>query len=1428
MPPSVDLPKRIALVIGALTGEELTAGNRDVARVYSLLTDPELGDCSSSSPKPILECATRDEFHKALASALEDWRGVDQLVLYFTGHGRVVGGTYCLQVGSAVDDLLPFDNLLNDLRIRGVRRAILILDTCYSGAAAKVKSSRALPLLEEYQLPKGIAIVASSRASETSLELSDGSSSVFTHLFCLGIEKGLEGIGTSDGYITVEDIVNFVNSKLQSDSDYADYLQRPIYKVEEADSAIWISKNRSGIRPGEDKTHPKNTVSSLEELQFLYENTQPSKHPCPNATIQDLDWTLVEEFAQKVYPELAQDASKEVILSDLKLYSPIPYQGHPTLHKAAVLCFAQRPDLFYEQAKSVFVVGNPRDKNFIREDVTGPLSRQVARLVKKVDEHLNTISCIGKDGLRRERLEIELDVVRELISNAITHRDYDSNGAVTVMLTSHALEVRSPGVFPSETSWSAFLHSEKPVSCPVNVAISHYLANLLAFEGIGRGFDVFKQYLRRNGNESIAYDELPGAITVIRVLRRTSQSPASKRPLQRPPRVKHFINRKQELEELLRELQPGRVVTICGPGGIGKTALAAELVWKLTPANKPPERFPDGIVFHSFYDQPQARVALESIALAFDEEPRPTPALAAQRALAKKRALLVLDGAENADDLPSVLDVAGNCAVLVTSRARKDALEERQDLHPLALNEAVSLLQAWGSVSGEDEIASRRICELVGGLPLALRLVGRYLAETGERAAEYLKWLEATPLEALDHGQRQLESVLLLLEQSLAQVSAQARQVLAVIGVLAPAPFSPEPAAAALDMTRDDFRRSLGQLVSYSLLVRSGERYEVGHPLIHTYARTQLDVSSEAVSRLTDYFTSLTETETQKGVEGYQHLDDERAHILRVLSACADQGDWERVLRLVWVVESYLDLRGYTTDLVAVLQMGIAATRKKNNRKAESKLLTRVGLAHHDLGHVEQAIECFEQGLMISREIGDREGEGDHLGNLGRVYGNLGQVEQAIEYYQQALVIAQETGDRHGQGARSGELGVAYRALGEVKLAVSHYEQALTIAREIDDRRNEGVWLGNLGNAYRDLGQTHRAIEFYEQALAIAQDIGDRRAEGTSLGNLGNAYKDLGQAEEAVEYYKRSLTVTQGTGDRRNEGIWLSNLGEAYQSTGQMDKAIASYEQAVAIAQEVGDQRSEGIRQGNLGNAYYSVGQVEQAMTCYKHALAIAQGRGNRGREGAFLGNLGIASSTLGQTKQATVYYRQALAIAREIGDRHSEGVWLSNLGNAYYSLGQMDKAIAHYEQALAIAREIGDRRNQGAWLSNLGNAHHSIGQVGEAIGYYEEALNIARKIGDRRGEGAGLGNLGNIHYSMKQLDEAIQYYEQALSISRGIGDRRNEAAWLDNLGGAYSRLGRTKDARLYFQQALTTFEAIGSPYADCVREQLSELDAQT
>lgn len=887
-------------------------------------------------------------------------------------------------------------------------------------------------------------------------------------------------------------------------------------------------------------------------------------------------------------------------------------------------------------------------------------------------------------------------------------------------------------------------------------------------------------------------------------------------PLQRPPRAEHFIDRKQELTKLLEDLRPSRVVTLCGPGGIGKSALAAEAVWTLAPDNDPPDLFPDGIVFHSFDNQSQTALALESIARAFGEEVKPTPKAAARRALAGRQVLLIVESAEKADDLSRIFDVAAGCGVLVTSRKRGDAVAERQDMTPLPLAEAVKLLHAWGCEQTADSLAARQICELVGGLPLAIRLVGRYLDETGETATEYLSWLQETPLNALDQGQQRIDSVSVLLQESLFQVSETARQVIGVVGLLALAPFHRESVAVALGLAEGQVRQPLGELVSFGLLLRSGEGYEVSHPLIHTYAREQIRPEAEVVQRLSEYYTMLVKTESKKGLVGYHRLAREREHMMQVLAKCAEQGNWEAVRGFVTAVKGYLKIRGYWTEYATAIEIGIKAARGLGHRPDEAALLGNLADNNYALGEVKKAIDQFEQALTIAREIGDRQREARLLGGLGHAYRDQGEVKKAIKQFEQALTIARELSDRQGEGRYLDGLGSAYNALGgPVQRSIEYYEQALTIFREIGDRLYEGGMLRNLGLAYRSLGQIQRAIEYHDQGLTIAREIGDRQGEGNHLGGLGGAYSSLGQVQRAIEYREQALTIAREIGRRHNEGVLLGNLGFHYRSLRQVQRAIEYFEQAVAIFRKMGDRRHAGFFLHGLGSSYLDLGRVAQAIELFEQTLAVARKMGDRHNEANHLGGLGNVYRSLGQVQRAIEYYEQALTITRELGHRISESKWLDNLGTAYRDLGQMDKAFEYHRQALAIVQSIGNPQLESATLFNLGKAHRLTERYEVALANFDRAIELNPDSDWYHYE------RGLVYMAKNMSDQAQKNFSQAIGLARQKY-QEGPQNWRNFLNLALYSLANedVKEAEHLYQEVIEE-----SPPLKFVREAVQDLD---
>ena len=433
-----------------------------------------------------MDCGSRSQFEAALQTVIRDWNHQDQLVLYYSGHGCMRNGKYVLMFGKApTHEYLPFDNVASDLQTHGVKKAVLILDACHSGAAMAVgQKSASEPRLEQ-DLPSGIVVLASCRKSESSFEFEEGRGSVFTHLLTQGIKSGLDGKPTPDGLIGPADIMTYMNDRL-AEPEFADYPQSPTYQVSSADRAVWLARNPA--RAEEPASQSNAGARSIEELQLLYERTEASRRPCPGPTVEDLDWELIRQYADALDVPVRDDETHEDAARRLRLFCPF---ADTYLHNAAVLCFARQPHEFMPQARSVFVRGSISGSVIDRTDVLGPLSSQVRQLVDlTVDEAQRKL----KWRPNSESALVFADVVREAVSNAVAHRDYASNAHVQVKVEIPHIQITNPGSFPQGTSFEALLragaHSE-----PNDAAVAWYLTRLLAYEGVGRGFSVYNRYI---------------------------------------------------------------------------------------------------------------------------------------------------------------------------------------------------------------------------------------------------------------------------------------------------------------------------------------------------------------------------------------------------------------------------------------------------------------------------------------------------------------------------------------------------------------------------------------------------------------------------------------------------------------------------------------------------------------------------------------------------------------------------------------------------------------------------------------------------------------------------------------------------------------------------------------------------------------------
>ena len=592
-----------------------------------------------------------------------------------------------------------------------------------------------------------------------------------------------------------------------------------------------------------------------------------------------------------------------------------------------------------------------------------------------------------------------------------------------------------------------------------------------------------------------------------------------------------FLHRETELAWLDKHLRPGTVAAVCAPGGMGKSALAARAVCKL-----PPDRFPDGIIFHTFYHQPATDQALQSIAHALHLSEETDLKQQVTLALGNKQVLLILDGAEEATDLRAVLALRGSCGVLITSRKKTDAGPLRLDLQSLPGDQAEEVLRAWGG-DADDRESIERISALLGGWPVALRLAGHYLHSTGEPAADYLRWLEQEPFKELGHGeQHHAENAALLLRRSVAQVGEDARLVLGLAGCLAFAPMAIAPMIALLEGDERRGRIAINELVNYGLLERRGDRLHIGHALIHQYAASHLGLSKEALKRVAHYYIGWCRTQSAAGLPGYALLDEERAHCLRLIATCLDSGLWQEVQGLVRAIWVYLDRQGWWIEQLAVVEMRLNAARKAGDRQDEAWCLNSLGYTCEKRGEKEQALHWYEQCLPLWRELDDREEEGGTLNNMAAIYWQQGKYEQTLEYYEQNLTICREGGDRKGEGVTLNNIGMLYKTQGEYEQALQYYKQCLPPTREAGDKIGEGTTLNNIAEIYRAQKKPSKALKSHEQALAIRRELGDRAGEAGSCWNIGLTYKDLGDLAQAEEYIALAVDLMKAIGHPELEG----------------------------------------------------------------------------------------------------------------------------------------------------------------------------------------------------------------------------------------------------------------------------------------------------
>ncbi len=650
--------------------------------------------------------------------------------------------------------------------------------------------------------------------------------------------------------------------------------------------------------------------------------------------------------------------------------------------------------------------------------------------------------------------------------------------------------------------------------------------------------------------------------------------------------------------------RPGlRIVTFTGPGGVGKTRLAAEAA-RLAAAV-----FPDGV---------------HDVDLAVLREPDQVAvhighALGAQRVtgpqslaafIGHRRMLVLLDNFEHLlDAAPLVSLLVTRCpglSVLATSRAPL-ALRGEHELHvpPLTVPArqaataadvsacAAAELFAWhaGAVGGwqltdanADAVAA--ICRRLDGMPLAIELAaaGTRSLSAGaiaERLGDRLGALDMLTDGPRDAPERQ-RTLTATIAWSHDLLPADLQRLLHRLSVF-PADWTGEAAREVAGESGPVLPGVAALAASNLISAVPGDRFRM-YEAVREFAAARLseDGDSAAVAaRHTGYVLRLTERATAE-LTGPDQLawldvleaahDDVRAALGRVLR----DGDAGAAIRIAGAMWRFWYSRGHLAEGDRWLDRALAAAGAAEPEDAtEAGYLARAlsgrgATSQHLHSDPRQPRECYERACELLRQTGDARGAAAIMGNLALLYQYYWDPGDAERLYHEAIEASRACGDEHGVGAATSNLGTLLVARGRHEAAARAFERALEVFRAVGDPSGEAYTLTGQATLATAEGRPAAAADLAESARTVFAGLGDPLGSAEALLALAQARAAQRQDEAAAGLFAEALSAARTMEDQWNGAAALRGLAELALRRGDRQAGRDLAARALAGYQAVG------------------------------------------------------------------------------------------------------------------------------------------------------------------------------------------------------------------------------------------------------------------
>lgn len=661
-----------------------------------------------------------------------------------------------------------------------------------------------------------------------------------------------------------------------------------------------------------------------------------------------------------------------------------------------------------------------------------------------------------------------------------------------------------------------------------------------------------------------------------------------------------FIGRQAEQRAMQRLLaDPAcRMLSVVGPGGIGKTRLAVQLAAALQGT----AAFSDGVYFVNLAPVTGAShlplAVAETLHLTLQGTDEPLAQV--QRALTGTRRLLVLDNFEHlipaAPQLVALLETCAHLKLLVTSRERLNVQEEwvfaleglatplantgelDEDRSPAPVLFVQRARRSDPSFSPTPDVTPDilELCRVVGGVPLAIELAATWIRalSVGEILQELRRSLDFLA-DVNGRGPPRHASLRAVFGHSWQLLDAREQGALARLSVFR-SPFTRE---AAAEVARTPLPL-LTALIDKSLLRRLPDRLYGRHPLLYEHTREKLaerpaEEASTQAAHARYFLRRLRAAEEALGGPeqraALHSLEPQAENLRAAWMWAAGRDELETLRETARSLRVFFDAGGRYREGLEVLRETVQMLEHRPPGQHLPGPATLLGELHvHQailllrLGALHEASVAVRRGLTLLRGHGG-EAVTEGLDVCGVLELRAGRYDRARRYWTRALARSGEHADP--LTARLwGRLGIAEQWLGHYAEAEAWYRQALHLGRVLDRPADVTRLLNNLAAMFIATARFGEARSLLEEGLAHARDLALTHSRVHFLNNLAVVDTALGQWDAARIHGEAALALVRDLGNPPLEAEVLETLGRLDLAENRLDAARTHFTGSLVLA----------------------------------------------------------------------------------------------------------------------------------------------------------------------------------------------------------------------------------------------------------------------